>query len=51
MNNFSQKLKDRLIDYFKQYYGLEISQEQADEYLNSLADLYLAFTPKDDLLT
>lgn len=40
---FSQNLRDRLIEYFKKYHNLTISQEEADEYLDSLADLVLAF--------
>jgi len=29
--------------YFRERYDTNISPEQAEEYLNSLADLYLAF--------
>jgi hypothetical protein len=40
---FSQNLRDRLKEYFQKYHSLTISDEQADEYLDSLADLYLTF--------
>jgi len=40
---FSQNLRSRLIEYFLKYHSLTISEEQADEYLDSLADLYLCF--------
>lgn len=42
-HKFSQKLKNRIIEYFQKYHSLMISDEQADEYLNSLADLFMAF--------
>lgn len=38
---FSQQLKDQLANYFKVKYKIEITSEQADEYLDSLADLAL----------
>jgi hypothetical protein len=37
---FSQKLRAKLIAYFLERHGVEISEEQADEYLDSMADLY-----------
>jgi len=40
MYQFSQQLKQRLIDYFINRYGFKISLEQADDYLNSLARLF-----------
>jgi hypothetical protein len=40
---FSQNLRDRMIEYFLKYHNLTISEEEADEYLDSLADLYLCF--------
>lgn len=40
---FSQNLRDQLIEYFQKYHSLTISDEQADEYLNSLAELFLVF--------
>ena len=42
---FSQQLKDQLTDYFKAKYKIEITPEQADEDLNSLADLALTIEP------
>lgn len=44
---FSQNLRDQLIEYFWKYHNLTISEEQADEYLNSMADLYSAFNKKN----
>ena len=40
---FSQKLREKTKRYFQKYYSLTISDEIADEYLNSLSDLYLNF--------
>jgi hypothetical protein len=40
---FSQKLIERLITSFKKENEVDISIETANEYLNSFADLYLAF--------
>jgi len=40
---FSQQLIDRAIASFKKENGVDISVEIANEYLNSFADLYLAF--------
>ena len=48
---YSQNLRDRLIAYFEKYHALTISDEQADEYLDSLAGLFIAFSemrPKPD---
>ena len=42
--NFSQKLRERLIEYFKRHHDLEVSHDQADEWLDSMAGLYLAFS-------
>lgn len=38
--NYSEQLQQRLIAYFKQKYGLDITKEKANEYLDSLANLY-----------
>lgn len=38
---FSQKLREKLKVYLLERHGVEISEEQADEYLDSMADLYL----------
>jgi hypothetical protein len=43
MFQFSQQLKDRLAKYFKERKGITITSEQADEYLDSMADLYKCF--------
>jgi hypothetical protein len=40
---FSLSLISEIIQCFKDENGLDISQEQASEYLNSFADLYLVF--------
>jgi hypothetical protein len=42
-HKFSKNLRDRLIEYFQKYHALAISDEQADEYLDSLSDLYITF--------
>lgn len=47
MEKFSQQLKNRLIDYFKDNYGLEITSDQAEIYLDSLADFYFAVSEKE----
>ncbi len=41
---YNQKLVEETIRCFKEENGLDITSEQANEYLNSLANLYLAFT-------
>lgn len=41
MSQFSQELRKKLIAYFEQTQGLVISDEQADEFLDTLADFYL----------
>ena len=41
---YSQNLRDRIRAYFQEYHTLTISDEQADEYLDSLADLFIAFS-------
>jgi len=38
---FSQELRNRIIEYFERYHALTISDEQADEYLDSLAELFI----------
>jgi len=39
----SRDLVMRLVIYFKDFHGLDVSYETAVEYLNSLADLFLSF--------
>jgi len=46
-HNFSQQLKSRLIDYFKNNYDIEITSDQAEIYLDSLADFYFAISEKE----
>lgn len=45
-SNFSQKLIDETIQCFKEEDGLNLSPEQANEYLHSMAGLFLAFAEK-----
>jgi len=40
---YSQNLKTRLIEYFKNSKGFVITNDQADEYLDSMAELYSIF--------
>jgi len=40
---FSENLRNELIEYFWKCHNLTISEEQADEYLDSLADLFMVF--------
>ena len=47
MSTFNQKLKKRLIDYFKNNYGIEITSKQAEIYLDSLADFYIIVSKKE----
>ena len=44
--NFSKNLIERTIQCFKEEDGLELSREQANEYLHSMAGLFLAFAEK-----
>ncbi|MDX9913886.1 MAG: hypothetical protein RBS77_04870 [Candidatus Moranbacteria bacterium] len=41
---FSQNLRGKIKAYFEKYHGLIISDETADEFLDSLADLFEAFS-------
>ena len=47
MDTFSQKLKKRFIDYFKSNHKIEITSEQAEIYLDSLADFYFVVSKKE----
>ncbi len=40
---FSKELVSRLKRYFREYHGLAISDASTQEYLDTLADLYLSF--------
>lgn len=50
-DKFSMQLKNQLIEYFKQKYNLDVTLDQADEYLDSLADLVLTFSKSLDKKT
>lgn len=39
---FSEELKEKLIAYFLKKYGVDVSKEEAEEYLDSIAGFYLA---------
>jgi len=39
MFKFSEQLRNELIDYFRDVYQINVSHEEADEYLNSLSYL------------
>jgi hypothetical protein len=40
---FDQDLRDRMKAYFWKYHALTISEEEADEYLDSISDLFILF--------
>lgn len=40
---FSEQLITEITLYFHNHYNLNLNPEQAEEYLDSLADLFLAF--------
>ncbi len=43
MKSFNQLLIERIQEYFKKKKGILISEEKAEEYLHSMADLYEIF--------
>lgn len=43
MSLYKQELVERTIKYFKERFNTDISKETAEEYLNSMADLYGCF--------
>ncbi|MGK2849017.1 MAG: hypothetical protein ACSLEX_03040 [Minisyncoccota bacterium] len=47
---FSQELRDRCKAYFQKRCALTISDDEADEYLDSLADFINAFDKQADRL-
>ncbi len=44
MKSFNQLLIERVQQYFLKRCGVHISEEEAEEYLHSFADLYEIFT-------
>lgn len=42
MAKFSDELRQKLIAYFLKKYEVNISEEEAEEYLDSIAGFYLA---------
>jgi hypothetical protein len=47
MARFSEELRKRLIKYLSTKYDLQTTSEQAEDFLSSLANLYLALS-KDE---
>jgi hypothetical protein len=45
---FSQELRERMIRYFEKYHGLVISNEQADVFLDSMAEFNLCFNESEE---
>jgi hypothetical protein len=43
MYQFSLELRNKLINYIKKRSNVDVTQEKADEYLDSMADLYECF--------
>lgn len=43
MKSFNQLLIERIQAYFKKEYSLDISDEKAEEYLHTLADMFAVF--------
>lgn len=39
--NYSKELVIRCQEYFKKNYDVELTEEKADEYLDSIADFYI----------
>lgn len=48
MPSFNPELITRLQDHFKRRFGLEITPEEANRYLHSLAELFLVFASPPD---
>lgn len=42
-DKFSYELKKRITEYFEKYHSLTISEEEAELYLDSLAELFITF--------
>lgn len=43
MFKYSQQLRTEIIKHFKTVYMVLLSQEQADQYLDTLADFFIAY--------
>ena len=39
---YNQQLKQKLIEYFQESYGVDIPEEKIDQYLDAIADFYIA---------
>ena len=39
---YSKKLKQELIEYFQESYGVDIPEEKIEPYLDAIADFYIA---------
>ena len=44
---YSIELIIKLQEYFKEHYGVDVSEEKADEYLDILADFYITLVSDD----
>lgn len=45
---FSEELRNRIIEYFRKNNNLEITNETADEWLDSLGELFIIFNSIKD---
>ncbi|MCK5320888.1 hypothetical protein KAJ61_05895 [Candidatus Parcubacteria bacterium] len=43
MFKYSKQLRTKIIKYFKTVYKVLLSHEQADQYLDALADFFIAY--------
>jgi len=43
MDRYSNDIVEQITQYFKKKYNILITKEEAEEYLDSLADLFLIF--------
>jgi len=48
MPKFSKELKQRLIKYFWEKYGVEVSEEKSEQYLHAIANFYLTLVSDDE---
>lgn len=44
MASFSKELVEQLIEYFTTKYDIKLTSEQAEDFLSSLAEFYLAMS-------